>query len=82
MSDWDPEFYNRFRRYRAEPFELILARLAVRPDDTIVDLGCGSGENTIELARRAIGLARAAMARGDARAHLGRGARRASGLRQ
>jgi len=53
MSDWDPELYNRFRRYRAEPFELILTRLAVQPDDTIVDLGCGSGENTIELARRA-----------------------------
>ncbi|MGO9263410.1 MAG: methyltransferase domain-containing protein [Candidatus Binataceae bacterium] len=53
MPDWDPELYNRFRRYRAEPFELIFARLAVRPDYTIVDLGCGSGENTIELARRA-----------------------------
>jgi trans-aconitate 2-methyltransferase len=53
MPDWDPELYNRFRRYRAEPFELILERLAVRSDDTIVDLGCGTGENTIELARRA-----------------------------
>lgn len=53
MPDWDPELYNRFRRYRAEPFELILTRLAVRADDTIVDLGCGSGENTLELARRA-----------------------------
>jgi len=53
MPDWDPELYNRFRRYRAEPFELILLRLAVRPDDTIIDLGCGSGENTIELARLA-----------------------------
>ena len=53
MPDWDPELYNRFRRYRAEPFELILARLAIRPDDSIVDLGCGSGENTIELVRLA-----------------------------
>lgn len=53
MPDWDPELYNRFRRYRAEPFELILARLALRPHDIIVDLGCGSGENTLELARRA-----------------------------
>ena len=53
MTDWDPELYNRFRRYRAEPFELILSRLAVNPNDTIVDLGCGTGENTVELARRA-----------------------------
>jgi trans-aconitate 2-methyltransferase len=53
MADWNPQLYNRFRRYRAEPFKLILTRLAVNPDDVIVDLGCGSGENTVELARRA-----------------------------
>jgi trans-aconitate 2-methyltransferase len=53
VTDWDPELYNRFRRYRVEPFELILSRLAVNPHDTIVDLGCGTGENTVELARRA-----------------------------
>jgi trans-aconitate 2-methyltransferase len=52
MTDWDPQLYNHFRGYRAEPFELILARLAPRPHDTVIDLGCGSGENTIELARR------------------------------
>ncbi len=55
MSDWDPELYNRFRRYRAEPVEAILRRLAdFRPDERIVDLGCGSGENTVELARRTV----------------------------
>jgi trans-aconitate 2-methyltransferase len=53
MSDWDPELYNRFRRYRAEPFEAILARLDLSGQQRIVDLGCGSGENTVELARRA-----------------------------
>ncbi len=52
MADWDPELYHRFRRYRAEPFELILARLPLRSDDRIMDFGCGTGENTIELARR------------------------------
>ena len=52
MVDWDPDLYNRFRRYRAEPFALILARLALRPDDRIIDFGCGTGENTIDLARR------------------------------
>jgi trans-aconitate 2-methyltransferase len=53
MTDWDPELYNRFRHYRAEPVEMMIERLALRPDERIIDLGCGSGENTIELARRA-----------------------------
>ncbi|MHB8381118.1 MAG: methyltransferase domain-containing protein [Candidatus Binataceae bacterium] len=52
MSDWQPELYNRFRRYRDEPFEHILERLAISADDTIADLGCGPGDNTVELARR------------------------------
>ncbi|HJU27793.1 MAG TPA: methyltransferase domain-containing protein, partial [Candidatus Binataceae bacterium] len=53
MADWEPELYNRFRRYRAEPVDMMIARLALGREERIVDLGCGSGENTIELARRA-----------------------------
>ena len=52
MADWDPELYNRFRRYRAEPVEHILSRLQLTDGEKIIDLGCGSGENTVELARR------------------------------
>jgi trans-aconitate 2-methyltransferase len=54
VSDWDPELYNRFRRYRAEPVTHILSRLRFGADESekIIDLGCGSGENTLELARR------------------------------
>src|ERR1700758_4779379 len=52
MADWDPELYNRFRRYRAEPVGHILSRLHLADDEKIIDLGCGSGENTLELARR------------------------------
>jgi trans-aconitate 2-methyltransferase len=64
VGDWDPDLYHRFRRYRAEPFEAILARLenggaeqrlVDRTVDRIVDLGCGTGENTAELARRFAG---------------------------
>src|SRR5579871_6442205 len=55
MSDWNPELYNRFRSYRAEPFRAILARLDLDPAEQIADFGCGSGENTVELARRAPG---------------------------
>src|SRR5208283_5359226 len=52
MSDWEPDLYNRFRRYRAEPVAHILSRLQLGEDEKIIDLGCGSGENTFELARR------------------------------
>jgi trans-aconitate 2-methyltransferase len=52
MTDWQPDLYNRFRRYRAEPFEHILERLPIAGGDTIADLGCGPGDNTVELARR------------------------------
>ena len=52
MSDWEPELYNRFRQYRAEPVDLILARLPISGDEHIADLGCGTGNHTIELARR------------------------------
>ncbi|MGA2411564.1 MAG: methyltransferase domain-containing protein [Candidatus Binataceae bacterium] len=55
MTDWDPELYHRFRRYRAEPVELIFERLAIRPNERIADLGCGTGEHTVELARRSEG---------------------------
>ncbi len=51
-TDWDPELYDRFRRYRAEPVEAILARLVLSDRERIVDLGCGGGENTVALARR------------------------------
>ncbi|HVB82951.1 MAG TPA: methyltransferase domain-containing protein [Candidatus Binataceae bacterium] len=62
MSDWDPDLYHRFRSYRDEAFEAILTRLAPgdageRPAGRIVDLGCGTGENTAELARRFAGAA-------------------------
>ena len=59
MNDWDPELYHKFRTYRDEPFREILARLETGGADAlaaqcvrIADLGCGTGENTAELARR------------------------------
>ena len=52
MTDWDPELYHRFRRYRSEPAEMIFQRLALGPREFIADLGCGTGEHTVELARR------------------------------
>jgi trans-aconitate 2-methyltransferase len=52
MSDWDPELYNRFSEYRAEPVTMMLARLQLGPHERITDWGCGTGEHTAELARR------------------------------
>jgi trans-aconitate 2-methyltransferase len=52
MSDWDPELYNRFNGYRTEPVTMMLSRLELGPRERIVDWGCGTGEHTIELARR------------------------------
>jgi trans-aconitate 2-methyltransferase len=52
MSDWDPELYNRFRQYRTEPVTMMLAGLQLGPRERIIDLGCGTGEHTVELARR------------------------------
>jgi len=43
MADWNPELYNRFRRYRAEPVEHILSRLEIAADERMIDLGCGPG---------------------------------------
>jgi trans-aconitate 2-methyltransferase len=54
MADWNPELYNRFRNYRAEPVEHIFERLKLDDRETIVDLGCGPGENTVELVERSI----------------------------
>jgi trans-aconitate 2-methyltransferase len=56
MSDWDPDLYHKFRSYRDEPFRAIMARLEPGgAEPRIVDLGCGTGENTVELARRFAG---------------------------
>jgi trans-aconitate 2-methyltransferase len=55
MSDWDPDLYNRFSKYRGEPVTMMLARLQLGPRERIADLGCGTGEHTVELARRSTG---------------------------
>lgn len=49
---WDPEQYHRFREARFAPFEDLFALIRVRPGISAVDLGCGTGELTRELARR------------------------------
>lgn len=48
---WEPDQYHRFRAERRQPFEDLLALLRPAPGGRVVDLGCGTGELTVELHR-------------------------------
>ena len=49
---WDPEQYRRFAAERARPFRELTGRIAAADPRLVVDLGCGPGELTAELASR------------------------------
>ncbi|HEY4001800.1 MAG TPA: methyltransferase domain-containing protein, partial [Candidatus Xenobia bacterium] len=46
---WDPAQYERFAMERRQPFDDLLAQVERRPGMRVVDLGCGTGELTVEL---------------------------------
>lgn len=47
---WDPTQYHKFQAQRSAPFYDLLALVNVRPNLKIIDLGCGTGELTRQLA--------------------------------
>jgi trans-aconitate 2-methyltransferase len=47
---WDPRQYHKFQAERSAPFFDLLALVEKRPNLKIVDLGCGTGELTRQLA--------------------------------
>lgn len=47
---WDPNQYERFRAERSRPFFDLLARIPDKSYKSIVDLGCGTGDLTANLA--------------------------------
>ncbi len=47
---WNPAQYHRFQQQRAEPFVDLTALVTKRAHLTVVDLGCGTGELTAQLA--------------------------------
>jgi trans-aconitate 2-methyltransferase len=49
---WDPEQYLRFADERGRPFRDLVTRVAAREPRVVVDLGCGPGNLTLELAAR------------------------------
>jgi len=47
---WNPDQYHKFQAERSAPFYDLLALVEVRPNLKVVDLGCGAGELTRQLA--------------------------------
>jgi trans-aconitate 2-methyltransferase len=47
---WDPTQYHKFQAERSAPFFDLLALVEIRPNLNVVDLGCGTGELTRQLA--------------------------------
>ena len=47
---WNPDQYHKFQAERSKPFYDLLALVDLRPNLKVVDLGCGTGELTRQLA--------------------------------
>src|SRR5512133_4159311 len=50
VMPWDLKQYHKFQAERAAPFFDLLALVQIRPNLKVVDLGCGTGELTRQLA--------------------------------
>ncbi len=49
---WDPEQYHKFKAERLAPFNDLFSLIKIRPDISVLDLGCGTGELALELSKR------------------------------
>ena len=49
---WNPDLYHKFQSERSAPFYDLLTLVEVRPNLKVVDLGCGTGELTRQLAEK------------------------------
>lgn len=43
---WNPDIYNKFKEKRYEPFYDLIGHIEAKPNMSILDLGCGTGEQT------------------------------------
>jgi trans-aconitate 2-methyltransferase len=76
---WSPEQYEKFSNHRRRPFADLTARVGATSPEIVIDLGCGPGPLTLDLAKRwprarVIGVDSSAEMLEDARRHdaLGR----------
>lgn len=51
QASWDPQQYEKFKDQRSKPFFDLMALVQPVQDMSIVDLGCGTGELTVDLHR-------------------------------
>lgn len=51
VDAWNPTQYDRFAAERRQPFDELLRLVCPVPGGRVVDLGCGTGELTVELHR-------------------------------
>ena len=49
---WDPEIYNQFKAIRFKPFYDLMELISAEKQMQIVDLGCGTGEQTLILSEK------------------------------
>ena len=49
---WEPDVYLAFADQRARPFYDLLSRVGAQQPRRVVDVGCGPGNLTLQLARR------------------------------
>jgi|SRR5689334_5886840 trans-aconitate 2-methyltransferase len=52
MPDWDPNLYLKFSDQRARPAGDLISEIRLENPDSIIDLGCGTGNSTEQLHRR------------------------------
>lgn len=52
QTDWDPQQYDRFKAQRSQPFWDLVAMIRPGRIERAVDLGCGTGELTSEVASK------------------------------
>lgn len=77
---WDPDQYERFREERLQPGRDLIALIEPGTGLAVVDLGCGTGRLTRELADRlpgadVVGIDRSETMLAEAAAHVGGGVR-------
>lgn len=46
---WNPEIYDQFKEERSAPFFDLLKLVDIKPDLSVIDLGCGTGELTSKI---------------------------------